>query len=932
MKNVITREDSNSMRGLAIVFIVLHNLIHCIHNSPENEFTFFKDFTNRFISNLFDGDGSIFMDVMSFLGWYGVPVFLFLSGYGLVRKYETQMCDVSISFFQFMKHQVVKLFKLILIPYLSFVLIETVLHKGTISFETIIYHLTFISNLWPDEIKPGIYCFFGLMIQLYVCYYLFIYKRGNKSLVALNIISFLALIFCIAVDGQLTGMYYLRHQCIGWILPFSLGILYARYPISIYFNATWKNVLVIVLCSILLVLFNFNAYLWLLSPVLAVILALYINKYTQRIKSLNNFFFYLETISSFLFAVHPSIRDNYSAIAVSNEFISILLYFSISVVVAIIYKYLHSALFTNNNVSLKDDVFVKKLLRVCSYMRDRYDNINKETKIDYAKSLVFCLLFAIVLYVKCKLFLSLIDAHFGYKFFYDRCISISLFIASFVFIVKNRIWAVIFCFIMDLWLISNMMYYNSCGFFIDINALLISYNLSGFEKSVFALWQYKFLWMFVPTIVLAVIMYFFKQKRRYFITWIIIGVVCYIFSCLGQYERRRHWVEDDYVPSYVYNPLERGIFNSFKTLIQCNSPLHIIFYDVYEFINMHILPEPEFTEEELEDINTKLFNNSSEQKTNGKLIIILVESLENWGVNSYSMPNLWNLMQETPHLHCTKIGHQARQGVSSDGQMIVHTGVLPLKEGIVSMKYSSNTFYSLFDCCETSTIILPHSDDVWNQNYMNQSYGFKNKKISPIWNDNYVFNYAMDCVDEGVERMSVVTLGSHMPFTLYWDPSEGKLETPEAMPSLMSAYLRSLHHTDSLMSELLNRYKNDPKYADYTLVITGDHTIFLESQLNEFNEYLSSVEMPIHKAEKYCPLIVFSPKIKENRIVEDECYQMDIFTTVKSLVGIKYQQYNGFGVNVMDSIALKNRPFTPERALDLSDKIIKTNYFSNIID
>lgn len=933
MKNIITREDSNSMRGLAIVFIVLHNLIHCIH-IPENEFTFYLEFSNKFIANLFDGDWSIFMDILSFLGWYGVPVFLFLSGYGLVKKYEEQKSDVSISFFQFMKYQIGKLFKLIILPYLVYILLYNVIQKGTISFDNIIYQLTFISNLWPDDIRPGVYWFFGLMVQLYTCYYLFIYKRSNKSLIAINIVSFLALVLCIGLNGQLPGMFYIRHQCIGWILPFTLGVLYARYPISIFFNATWKNILVFVLCSALLVLFNLNAYLWLLSPVVAIILALYICDFAKRVKILNNVFVYLGTISAFLFAVHPILRDNYGSFAVANVNVSILIYFSISLLSAIIYKWLHDSLFIHDNKSLKEDVFIGSIIKVSKYIGNKYitvtKKIKKETKIDFLKSIAFCVLFALVLYVKCKLFLNLIDANFYHQFFYDRCISISLFIAAFALIIKNRIWAVVFCFIMDIWLISNMMYYNSCGFFIDIHAIMISYNLSGFEESAFALWQNKFLWMFAPTIVVASLMYFFKQKRRYFITWIVIVIFCYVCSCLGQDERRRFWLDTEDIPSYVYNPLHRGIFNSFTTLIQCNSPLHIIFYDIYDFINIKVAEKPEFTDIELQEIDNKLFNISAKEDSIGKLMIILVESLENWGVSSYSMPNLWKLMQETPHLHCTKIGHQARQGVSSDGQMIVHTGLLPLKEGIVSMEHSSNKYFSLFDCCENSTIVLPHSDDVWNQNYMNQSYGFTKKKISPTWNDNYVFNYAMDCVEEGVERISVVTLGSHIPFTTYWNPSESKLNTPEAMPSLMSAYLRSLHHTDILMAELLDKYKNDPKYADYTLVITGDHTIFLESQLREFNEYLSTVEMQIPRAEKYCPLIIFSPKINENKIVDDECYQMDIFPTIKSLVGTKYYKYNGFGVNVMDSVALKNRPFSSERALDLSDKIIKNNYFSNL--
>jgi peptidoglycan/LPS O-acetylase OafA/YrhL len=165
----ISLKDSNSMRGVAILFIVLHNLIHHIVPVKENEFAYTGSFFQEFMDSLWNGD-SFLMNVFSFLGWYGVVIFLFLSGYGLVKKYEGNVQEVS--FWVFTKHMYLKLFTLMLIPYLLYILIEYVVHKGSVTYEAFIYHISFLSNLWPQEISPGVYWYLGLIMQLYICYYL----------------------------------------------------------------------------------------------------------------------------------------------------------------------------------------------------------------------------------------------------------------------------------------------------------------------------------------------------------------------------------------------------------------------------------------------------------------------------------------------------------------------------------------------------------------------------------------------------------------------------------------------------------------------------------------------------------------------------------------------------------------------------------------
>ncbi len=344
-KSPITLEESNSMRGVAILFIVIHNLVHLLVPIKENEFAYTPHMLSSFLDSIITAPGTLTANVFSFLGWYGVPVFLFLSGYGLVRKYEVQLAQVSLTFWQFIKSHWIKMLLLMLIPYLMFVFFDYLLYGERISLVSIIKHLCFASNIWPEEINPGVYWYFGLIIQLYACYYLFFYKKDHKSLIALNILSFFLIACCVFYQKNYPLMNFVRHQFIGWILPFTFGIAYARYNWSVVFQENWKNLLLFVLGSVLLVLSNIDGYVWIFSPLIAICLAIYLEAMMKKVSFLNKVFVYVGSISAFLFAIHPVIRHLYWHFKTDNVLLSVSVYVLVSILLSIGYKALHQHLF-----------------------------------------------------------------------------------------------------------------------------------------------------------------------------------------------------------------------------------------------------------------------------------------------------------------------------------------------------------------------------------------------------------------------------------------------------------------------------------------------------------------------------------------------------------------------------------------------------------
>ena len=100
--------------------------------------------------------------------------------------------------------------------------------------------------------------------------------------------------------------------------------------------------------------------------------------------------------------------------------------------------------------------------------------------------------------------------------------------------------------------------------------------------------------------------------------------------------------------------------------------------------------------------------------------------------------------------------------------------------------------------------------------------------------------------------------------------------------------------------------------------------------LKDFAPFAQKHNYPIPSEESYCPLIIYSPTIKERTVVDELCYQMDIFPTILHCIGADDYYWKGFGVNLLDSAARHNRKITEDEAYILSDKMIRSDYFRGI--
>lgn len=345
----LSRKDCEAMKGFSILCIILHNILHCIY-TQENEFTFNMDNFLEIQSFSTINIDTIF-SYISFWGWYGVPVFIFLSGYGLSQKYEHIKSEPTSSG-KFLLTHFLKLWCLLMPAFIVYLIIiayngATIWIRPTLAQSTMLINLIYS----PTAIKPGVYWYFGLTLQLYATYYWCCYKKKNMYLILLVIVS-VALMSVIIKEYGGDGEYlsYVRHNCVGWFMPFIIGIIYSRYAKTREKGIAYSIQAGGYLLSGLLLLWycNYNVYTWLLTPVFSIVVIIAVVKLLFiHIHILYRCFTWLGHISSFLFVVHPLIREivlttNDTSISLGRLFV----YLILSVTLSIIYKPIYTSLYS----------------------------------------------------------------------------------------------------------------------------------------------------------------------------------------------------------------------------------------------------------------------------------------------------------------------------------------------------------------------------------------------------------------------------------------------------------------------------------------------------------------------------------------------------------------------------------------------------------
>ena len=336
-KTLLTKAECDALRGIAILGIMLHNFCHLLKFAiKENEYKFYMERSQQLADYVAGAmDEMFFVQLMSYFGHYGVPIFVFLSGYGLTLKYEQASKGAEPTVWNFTRCHYLKLLRMMVPGFVAFVIVDFMtIGPYRYPAENVIALFGMVANLLPEPnnvIWPGPYWFFGLMMQLYIIYRVVLFRRHWGYIVALIAVCWL-LQECCVPDGD--ALNYLRYNFVGGMLPFGAGMLAARFLyLSPSGASRWHWLFRCVLLSIAVVAGCFSFQTWLWVPIAVIFAAVCLVKSLPRM--LLEKMVWFGSISAAMFVIHPVARKIFIPISRRGDvYDGLLLYFISAVALA----------------------------------------------------------------------------------------------------------------------------------------------------------------------------------------------------------------------------------------------------------------------------------------------------------------------------------------------------------------------------------------------------------------------------------------------------------------------------------------------------------------------------------------------------------------------------------------------------------------------
>lgn len=292
---------------------------------------------------------------------------------------------------------------------------------------------------------------------------------------------------------------------------------------------------------------------------------------------------------------------------------------------------------------------------------------------------------------------------------------------------------------------------------------------------------------------------------------------------------------------------------------------------------------------------------------NKNLVLIIVESLNTNAITPNATPFLIRSLAERGTLSALTVTEQVDAGGSSDGQFMINTGLLPLRNEALVANYAETSYPSLAKSLNKSCAVelLAESSKVWNHHITTKSYGYNriyDNLALDTDKDSVIFAKAETLLDSLQQPffMEITTISMHSPY--------GVLQVSDSIGGIadnrIRNYLSATHHFDRALHRFIDRLKTKGIYENTVIAITGDHSAPATYLPEEFR--CSTV-----------PLIVINAGI--SRRIEGRANQVDVFPTLLDIMGVD-SRYRGVGRSLTaDSIP---RP-TPEEAWRVSELLIR---------
>ncbi|MBR3445349.1 MAG: LTA synthase family protein [Prevotella sp.] len=543
---------------------------------------------------------------------------------------------------------------------------------------------------------------------------------------------------------------------------------------------------------------------------------------------------------------------------------------------------------------------------------------------------------------------------FSYPETYINALTVSL-ILLLPYIFTRQDWCFFpIVFILDLLLISNLMYNRTYNSAIPLNSYLIANNLTDFMSSVVA--SIRWFDFLLP---LLIIPFFFMRKKSKEHSWrkgywycFVISVAVSLCLLLFQGGLVKAIKSKKTVNDYMCITPEYTIFGGMLYDALTNKT-HISDEDaaeIKEYLNKHVALSP-------------LTDTLSVRKN---LVLVLCESLESWVLEKKVegieiTPNLNRALRQPTTLYAPYVLSQVKGGRSMDCQLMVNAGLLPVESGAWSLLYPKNHFFTLNQAMKEgwntrSWLLTADKPTIWNQQAVALAFGFDQAMYRQDWELEEASGPRNNIGDAALMRQAVnrmqkgevwphgthafiqfVTYSGHHPFKLPEDLH--RIHLRKNYPDMLRDYLVTANYTDYAIGHLLDYLYSRPDYNETMIVIIGDH----EGLASDRESLCTAQEGKGLVSDKtFVPLIIINaPKAMRYNAVMG---QIDIYPTLLHLLNLNHYVWKGVGKSILDFDKLpvavapdyhvegkttaipSNAIEHLQKAYSISDKIIRFNF------
>ena len=506
---------------------------------------------------------------------------------------------------------------------------------------------------------------------------------------------------------------------------------------------------------------------------------------------------------------------------------------------------------------------------------------------------------------------------------------------------KLRIYYVsIIVFLFSFWGLSQLWYYRTYDDLMPFSSFLLFDNISPLLlNSIKASMKLTDILFILPPFFLFILYWFLfvdtikktpvnsKKRVIYTISILLFAILIHLMNAYVFYSKMQNRTTCHLGIRYVntVNYISYFDFNGFVPFC-----IHSFIHTILEKRSLDI-KEKEEIESFLSKYMLKYTDNQYAVKEKQNLIVIIVESLNSWLINfkldSIEVtPHLNQLCQENNSILALHIQPQVKSGRSSDAHFMYNTGLLPINNGAVAVRFGEAEYPSLAKALKGYKSLSMVCDDAkyWNQETAFKSYGFTQlydsrsmMNTSGNINDHILLEKAANQIKhvDFPFYAQLVTISMHYPYNTLEIPStnisKSKLYTKD-----IRNFLEKAHFCDNAIGKFIQELKETGIYEKSLIAIISDHNEIDKNQIENRKETLPE--------DKEIAMIILNGSQKLNYTSKME--QIDIYPTLLDLMGANNYPWKGLGHSIFRKDSILLLPLEERRSY-ISDLIITKGYF-----